>query len=81
MGGLELQEAVRREGISVPMIFITAFPKRHIRERAETAGAVAVLEKPFNAHVIADSLHRALERRDLSASRRPKVEADSDNSL
>jgi FixJ family two-component response regulator len=67
MSGLELQEVVRRQAISVPIIFITAFPRQHIRERADAAGAVAVLEKPFDAQLIVDSLDSAFGRRDLSA--------------
>ncbi len=64
MGGLELQKALRTVGLQLPIIFITAFPDRRIRERAEAAGAVAFLEKPFEAQLIVKSLELAFARRD-----------------
>jgi FixJ family two-component response regulator len=63
MSGLELQEVMLAQGLLVPIIFITAFPAPRIRERAEAAGAVAILEKPFDAQVVLDSLDMAFERR------------------
>jgi FixJ family two-component response regulator len=63
MSGLELQEVMLAQGLLVPIIFITAFPAPRIRERAEAAGAVAILEKPFDAQVVLDSLDVAFERR------------------
>jgi FixJ family two-component response regulator len=74
MNGLELQEVMLAQALLVPIIFITAFPAPRIRERAEAAGAVAIVEKPFDAQVIVDSLDMAferLEKRDFPESREP----------
>jgi FixJ family two-component response regulator len=48
MNGLELQCELLAQGHRIPVIFITAFPEKTIQARAEAAGAVAFLEKPFD---------------------------------
>jgi FixJ family two-component response regulator len=48
MNGLELQRELLAQGRRMPIIFITAFPEKTIQARAEAAGAVAFLEKPFD---------------------------------
>jgi two-component system response regulator FixJ len=73
MGGLELQKALRALGLQLPIIFITAFPDRRIRERAEAAGAVAFLEKPFEAQLIVKSLELAFARRDRAEFAPPQT--------
>ena len=64
MGGLQLQETMLAQGYRVPIIFITAFPEQRSRERAEAAGAVAFLEKPFDVQVIVENLRIAFDRHD-----------------
>ncbi len=49
MTGVELLEQLRRMGNDVPVIIITGAPSATISARAKTAGALAVLQKPFNA--------------------------------
>jgi FixJ family two-component response regulator len=63
MNGLELQEELARRGSRVPMIFITAFPSRVARERAQAGGAICFLEKPFDARTIEQCLNDAFARR------------------
>jgi FixJ family two-component response regulator len=46
MTGLELQQALARRGIPIPVIIITAHDEAGMRERCTTAGAVAYLAKP-----------------------------------
>ena len=48
MDGLGLQNQLIADGSHVPVIFITAFPDAHVRERAMRAGAIAFLAKPFH---------------------------------
>jgi FixJ family two-component response regulator len=48
MNGLELQSELLAQGYRMPIIFITAFPEKTVQARAEAAGAVAFLEKPFD---------------------------------
>ena len=46
MAGLDVVEALRCEGLSIPTILITGRPDAHVVERAKELG-VPVLEKPF----------------------------------
>ncbi len=45
---------------ATPIIFITASPKTHLRERAQKMGASAFLQKPFDVSVLADAIEVAL---------------------
>jgi FixJ family two-component response regulator len=47
MTGLELLQHLRRNGIRIPTIVITAHADIGFRERCESAGAVAFLPKPL----------------------------------
>jgi FixJ family two-component response regulator len=47
LSGLDVVSALRREGISPPVVLITARPDAGITERAHRLGVLAVLEKPF----------------------------------
>lgn len=62
MSGLELQDELARRGSRLPIIFITAFPSRTARERAEAGGAICFLEKPFDARSIEECLNVAFAR-------------------
>ena len=52
MSGIELQRQLRAEGFAVPIIMTTGNEVAAIRERAEQAGCVAFLWKPFSADAI-----------------------------
>ncbi|MDB6009157.1 MAG: czcR 2 [Gammaproteobacteria bacterium] len=45
---------------ATPVIFMTASAKAGLRERAMKMGAVAFLQKPFDATQLADAIERAL---------------------
>jgi FixJ family two-component response regulator len=60
MNGVELQSHLVGQGCRLPIIFITAFPEHSIRKRAEAAGALAFLEKPFDGGIIVSLLNEAL---------------------
>jgi FixJ family two-component response regulator len=47
MTGLELQHYLRRSGVRIPTIVITAHNETGTRERCESAGAAAFLSKPL----------------------------------
>lgn len=49
MSGIDLQRTLRAEGSTVPIIMTTGNKTDTIRERAEQAGCVAFLWKPFGA--------------------------------
>jgi FixJ family two-component response regulator len=48
MSGIELLENLRGSGNSVPVILVTGQPNATMIARAQAAGALAVLEKPFD---------------------------------
>jgi FixJ family two-component response regulator len=52
MSGIELQHKLRAEGSVVPIIMTTGNQTAAIRERAEQAGCVGFLWKPFSADAI-----------------------------
>jgi FixJ family two-component response regulator len=60
MNGLELQSHLLAQGRRLPIIFMTAFPEQSIRKRAQAAGALAFLDKPFDGKTMADLLCKAL---------------------
>jgi FixJ family two-component response regulator len=58
MSGLDLQRRMRDEGLTIPVIIITAFDDLRSREQAERLGCVAYLRKPCEAETILALLRR-----------------------
>jgi FixJ family two-component response regulator len=58
--GQELQSHLLAKGRAPPMIFITSFPDKHIRERVMAKGALAFLEKPLDCQMLASLVQKAL---------------------
>lgn len=63
MSGFEVLEALRRRGDDRPVIVITGHPTPAAKSRAEAAGVLAFVEKPYHADALLDLVHRALEHR------------------
>lgn len=61
MGGLDLLEALRRRGATLPVIVVTAFGEVHSAVRAMKGGAIDVMEKPTRDQVLLDRVQQALE--------------------
>jgi FixJ family two-component response regulator len=61
ISGLDLQERIVEAGIKVPTVIITAFPEDHVRTRAEAAGAIGFLAKPFDGRTLVQLLVDAVE--------------------
>jgi len=59
MSGLDLQRQLRRSGIQIPVIFITAFDDEETREAAHSACASGYLRKPFDDQALLDIIHYA----------------------
>ncbi|USX24846.1 response regulator [Oxalobacteraceae bacterium OTU3CINTB1] len=59
MSGIELLEALRREGSTLPLILMTAFPEAALRKRALQGGAACFLSKPFDASQLLACLRNA----------------------
>ena len=69
MSGLELHYAIRRAGIKLPTIIITAHDEVGCREECEAAGVLAYLLKPFGRRALMDAIKSATEpNRDLRGS-------------
>ena len=68
MTGLEVQEHMNRNGISVPVIFITAHEEEGVEEQALRAGAVGFLRKPFKDEALVELIRSALQRRRKSST-------------
>jgi FixJ family two-component response regulator len=60
--GLELQEALQRQNIMLPIVFLTGHADVSSSVRAMKAGAVDFLTKPVKRDILLDAVHRALER-------------------
>jgi FixJ family two-component response regulator len=60
--GLEFQDELEKEGVRIPIIFITAHGDIPMTSRAIKAGAVDFLPKPFQKQELLAAIHQALER-------------------
>jgi FixJ family two-component response regulator len=59
MTGLELQQRLARDGVSIPTIVITAHNEFAARERCEAAGARAFLLKPIEEEALISAIKTA----------------------
>lgn len=60
MNGIELQESLASDCITLPMIFVTAHPETALTVRAMRNGAITVLEKPHSEQELWDAIRKAL---------------------
>jgi FixJ family two-component response regulator len=63
ISGLQLQNLLRDQGRTVPIIFITAFPEESARVRAMREGAVCFLSKASKASALIRCVEEALAAR------------------
>lgn len=68
MTGLALHQHLVAEGCRIPTILITACPTSGERDRAIAIGVVSYLAKPFNEHVLLETVREALEHGSHAAS-------------
>jgi FixJ family two-component response regulator len=60
VSGVQLQDRLVDLGVSIPMIFITAYPDDVVRARVLDRGAIGFLLKPFNAQSLIECIDNAL---------------------
>ena len=60
MSGLELQRLLSARGEPVAIVFVTGFADVRMAVDAMRGGAIDVLEKPYTAQQLIDSVHRGL---------------------
>jgi FixJ family two-component response regulator len=63
MSGVDLQNHLIARGDTTPVIFVTAFPEKAMRERVLNAGAFGFLTKPFSKDSLMACLDQALAHR------------------
>jgi FixJ family two-component response regulator len=62
MTGLELQRELKRRGLRIPIVFITAHADPTLRPRVLAAGAAECLFKPFTETALLEAVRAALPR-------------------
>lgn len=62
MSGLELQNALRKRKVDIPIIFITAHGNVSAAVRAMHAGATDFLTKPINDESLIEKVHEAISQ-------------------
>ena len=60
MDGLDLQKRLSDSGVSLPVVFMTAYENPGVRAHAMEAGALAFLQKPFSETSLMDAIWLAL---------------------
>ncbi len=76
MSGLELQERLHAQEVSLPIIFITGHGGVQTAVRALKGGAIDFIEKPFDDQRMLDLVHKAIAL-DAEARRRAAAQADA----
>jgi FixJ family two-component response regulator len=61
MSGLELQTRLKDKECDIPIIFITAYGDARMRIQAMREGAVELLAKPFDHHLLLKTVRAALD--------------------
>lgn len=62
MDGLELQQELVRLRVPLPIIVVTGHGDVPLAVRAMKAGAIEFLEKPYNEHMLVESVRRGLHQ-------------------
>ena len=66
MDGLEVQEMLREQGVTFPVVIMTGHGDVDLAVRAMKAGAVDFIEKPFEKATLLAAIEEALSRLDRS---------------
>jgi FixJ family two-component response regulator len=61
ISGIELQQRLDATRTNLPVIFVTALEDEVLRRKAQQAGCVAYLRKPFAGSVLIAAIKKALE--------------------
>jgi FixJ family two-component response regulator len=71
--GLDLQAALQRQGVTLPVVFLTGYADVASTLQAMKAGAVDFLAKPVDSDTLFDALRRALARDALERAARDEA--------
>ena len=72
MSGLELQEYLKREGIEIPIVFVSGHGDVPTAVSALKGGAVDFIQKPFGYREVVHIIQRAFERDAANRERRAR---------
>lgn len=75
MSGLDLQDYLKKNEMTLPIIMITAYGDVSVAVRALKAGAFDFIEKPYNDQDILDAVHNALHL-DIDLRKRRLISCD-----
>ena len=74
LSGLDLQQALSKGGMQIPIIFITGHGDIPMTVQAMKAGAVEFLTKPFREQELLDAIRRAIDSDRTARQERAKLE-------
>jgi FixJ family two-component response regulator len=60
MSGVELQQKLKEDGVTLPVIVLTAYPRTPLTVKVMQQGAVTLLEKPYEEDDLWDAIRQAL---------------------
>jgi two-component system response regulator FixJ len=73
MDGLEVQEALKDKGVTLPVVIMTGHGDVTLAVQAMKAGAIDFIEKPFEKAVLFGAIERAVDRLKHSAVGRERA--------
>lgn len=74
LSGLDLQQAMQRDHLAMPIIFITGHGDVPMSVKAMKAGAVDFLQKPVKDKVLLSAIEQALERAGRERAEREQID-------
>jgi len=74
MDGLEVHEALKDKGVTLPVIIMTGHGDVTLAVQAMKAGAIDFIEKPFEKAVLLSAIDQAIDRLKHSAANRERAE-------
>jgi two-component system response regulator FixJ len=74
MDGLEVQEALKSRGVTLPVIIMTGHGDVSLAVQAMKAGAVDFIEKPFEKAVLLSAIEQGIDRLKRSSANRARAD-------
>ena len=74
MDGLEVQQALRDQGVALPVVIMTGHGDISVAVKAMKAGAIDFIEKPFEKQVLLSALEQGFSRLRKEGRNREKAE-------
>lgn len=62
MSGVELQQCLAREGMTIPTVVLTAWPDSELSSMAAKAGAIEIMTKPASSEQLLEAIENAVSQ-------------------